>query len=211
MIWFDHSVWFILNNLDHFFDSRYPSHAAKFGAFITWISATGFTAVKQHVTFMAYRCLMEIAALELAANPHDKLLSKFANAPGARQVERLLKPASFSLETISSPSPRTLSKRRRLNMNVTPDKGMAHAQRNQYGNHGRGSEQRPYNNSGGRGHYNKNFRPPKRNNQQFSQSPNTPNFQSLATSSRIHTFLETTPPSISGSSVTSERKSTSVG
>ena len=46
MIWFDHSVWFMINNLDRFFDSRYPSLATKFGAFITWISAAGLMAVK---------------------------------------------------------------------------------------------------------------------------------------------------------------------
>jgi hypothetical protein len=37
MIWFDHSIWFILNNLDRFFDSHYPSLAAKYGAFITYV------------------------------------------------------------------------------------------------------------------------------------------------------------------------------
>ena len=46
MIWFDHSVWFMLNNLERFFDARYPSLATKYGAFITWISAAGLLAVK---------------------------------------------------------------------------------------------------------------------------------------------------------------------
>ena len=71
MIWFDHSVWFIINNLDRFFDSRYPSLATKFGAFITWISAAGLMAVKQQLTFIALRRLMETAALELAAHPSE--------------------------------------------------------------------------------------------------------------------------------------------
>ena len=173
MIWFDHSVWFILNNLDRFFDSRYPSLAAKFGAFITWISAAGLMAVKLHLTFMAYRHLMDTAAVELAAHPNEKLLAKFGNAPGARQVERLMKPTAFSLETTPSPSPAVNSKRRRLNMNVTPDDGQFQPQRNAYGPRPRGPEMRQHNGNGGRGRYNKNFRPAQRSPSHFSQSPNS--------------------------------------
>jgi hypothetical protein len=123
MIWCDHAVWFILNNLPRFFDARYPSLAAKFGAFITWISAAGLLAVKSQITFNAYRRLIEIAVVELSAFPNDKLLAKYMDALGARQVERLFKPASFSLETNPSPSPTGSSRRRCLNMNVTPDEG----------------------------------------------------------------------------------------
>jgi hypothetical protein len=74
----------MLNNLDRFFDLRYPSLATKFGAFITWISAAGLLAVKSQVTFIAFRKLMEVAAVELAAHPNDKLLAKYLDAPGAR-------------------------------------------------------------------------------------------------------------------------------
>jgi hypothetical protein len=84
MIWFDHSIWFMLNNLDRFFDARYPSLASKFGAFITWISSASLMAVRLQITFMAFRRLMEVAALEFAANPNEKLLAKYADAPGAR-------------------------------------------------------------------------------------------------------------------------------
>jgi hypothetical protein len=108
-----------LNNLDRFFDSRYPSLATKFGAFITWISTAGLLTVKTQITFMSFRRLMETAAAELAAHPNDKLLAKYLDAPGARQVERLFKPASFSLETTPSPSPTASSRKRRLNMNVS--------------------------------------------------------------------------------------------
>jgi hypothetical protein len=37
MLWFDHAIWFILNNLERFFDSTYPTLTAKYGAFITWL------------------------------------------------------------------------------------------------------------------------------------------------------------------------------
>jgi hypothetical protein len=198
MIWFDHSVWFMLNNLDRFFDSRYPSLATKFGAFITWISAAGLLAVKSQITFIAFRRLMEVAAVELAVHPNDKLLAKYLDAPGARQVERLLKPATFSLETSPSPSPAASSRKRRLNMNVTPEDAQHHPQRNNFGQRGRHFEQRQPHAGGGRGRYNKNFRPAQRNAFRFA-----PNDQSPAASNRTNqSFLDTTPPSMSGSSVT---------
>jgi hypothetical protein len=121
MLWFDHSVWYMLNNLDRFFDARYPSIASKYGAFLTWVSTAGLLAVRMQITFIAYRKLMEVAAVELAANPMDKLLAKYADAPRARQIERLFKPASFSLETTPSPCLVSSSRKRRLNINITPE------------------------------------------------------------------------------------------
>jgi hypothetical protein len=73
----------MMNNLECFFDSRYLSIMAKYGAFLTWISAACITAVRAQITFIAYRKLMEVAAVELAANPCDKLLAKYGEAPGA--------------------------------------------------------------------------------------------------------------------------------
>jgi hypothetical protein len=95
----------------------------------TWISVAGLLADKYQITFKAYRRLMEVAAVELLAFPNDKLLSKYLDTLGARQVERLFKPASFLLETNSSPSLASSYKRRRLNINVTPDNGHAPANR----------------------------------------------------------------------------------
>lgn len=76
MNWFDQAAWIMRNNLDRFFDSRYPSIASKYGAFLIWINQACMTAVRAQVVFIAYRKLMEVAALELAANPNDKLLAK---------------------------------------------------------------------------------------------------------------------------------------
>ena len=59
---------------------------------------------------------MEVAAMEMAVHPDDKLLAKYLDAPGARMVERLFKAAIFSLETSPSPSP-AAPRRRRLNIN----------------------------------------------------------------------------------------------
>ena len=73
----------MLNNLERFFDSRYPSLASKYGAFITWISAACAVAVRAHVLFISIRQMMMTAALELAQNPTNKLLAKFGKACGA--------------------------------------------------------------------------------------------------------------------------------
>ena len=123
----------MLNNLDRFFDSRYPSLATKFGAFITWISMAGLMAVKQQLTFIAFRRLMEAVVLELVAHSTKKLLAKYFNAPRAKLVERLFKPATFSLETSPSPSPAVASRRRGLNMNVMPEDAQQHPPRNHSG------------------------------------------------------------------------------
>lgn len=202
MMWFDHSVWFMLNNLDRFFDSRYPSLAAKYGAFLTWMSAACSVAIRAQVSFIAFRQMMQTAALELAAHPNDKLLAKYGEACGARQVERLFKPASFSLEATPSPSPAGYSKRRRLNMNVGPD------EQYQQRHHGpptrnRAPEQRPAQSAAGRGRYNKNFRPPQRSNSRFMNFPNPPDQRSPSQAPRNRSpNFERTPPSASASSVT---------
>jgi hypothetical protein len=94
----------MLNNLDRFFDSRDPTLATKFGAFITWISAIGSLAVKTQITFMAFRRLMEVAAIELTAHPNDKLLAKYLDAPRPKHIQRLFKPVAVSHETLPSPS-----------------------------------------------------------------------------------------------------------
>lgn len=200
MIWFDHSVWFMLNNLDRFFDARYPSSAAKFGAFLTWISSAALQAVRMQITFIAFRKLMEVAAVELAANPTEKLLAKYAEAPGARQVERLFKPATFSLETTPSPSP--LPKKRRLNMNVTPDDAYQNQRgQNHYGRQRNGPDSRPNSHAGGRGRYNKNFRPAQQGNSWFQINPPV-NPASPNPPSRSSSLLsERTPPSASASTV----------
>ena len=121
MIWFDYVIWFMLNNLERFFDSRYPSLTTKYGAFITWISVACSIAVCTQVLFIMYRQMMMTIVVELAGNPSDKLLAKFREACGARQIERLFKPMLFSLETAPSPSPVAYSKKRRLNMNVASE------------------------------------------------------------------------------------------
>jgi hypothetical protein len=61
---------------------------------MTWTSTAGLLAVRLHITFMAYRKLMETTAIELATNPTNKLLAKYGEAPGVRQIERFFKQES---------------------------------------------------------------------------------------------------------------------
>jgi hypothetical protein len=97
MLWFDHSIWYMVNNLGVFFpDATYPSLPSKFGAFLTWMKSAAHFAVKTHITFMAMRRLMQVAALEYATDPSQKLLAKHYDAPGARKIGFILfNPASF--------------------------------------------------------------------------------------------------------------------
>lgn len=104
MLWFDHSIWYMINNLGKFFpDSLYPALPAKYGAFLTWMKNAAKYAVKTQITFLAVRRLMETAALEFATDPSQRLLTKHYEAPGARKIERLFKPASFSVEIAPTP------------------------------------------------------------------------------------------------------------
>lgn len=117
MLWFDHAIWFMINHLDKFYDdTSYPTLASKYGAFLIWIKGTCRTAVRAQITFKEIRRLMAIAALEFAVDPSAKLLAKYYEAPGARKIERLFKPASFSEQFVPSPSalPHPNSRKRRF-------------------------------------------------------------------------------------------------
>ena len=94
MLWFDQAIWFLVSNLERFFDDAYGnSLAAKFGAFITWLNGATRSAVCAHITFKATRRMIVEAAIEATINPTGKLLASYYEAPGARQVERLIRNA----------------------------------------------------------------------------------------------------------------------
>ena len=59
--------------------------------------------------------MMVEAAIEATSNPTGKLLTSYYEAPGAQQVEFLIRNAHFSLDTTPSPSP-TTTKRRKVNL-----------------------------------------------------------------------------------------------
>lgn len=46
-MWFDQAIWFMINNLQLFFENEsYPTLAAKFAAFIIWLSDAARVAVR---------------------------------------------------------------------------------------------------------------------------------------------------------------------
>lgn len=155
-MWFDQAVWFMVNNLHIFFDEEYPTLAAKFGAFIIWLSDAARIAVRHQITFHFLREMMVEASLEFAADPTAKLLSNHPPGAGIRQIERWIKPAAFSAANPMMPGSHNANKRQRLNINAPPAKGdesrTPQASRNAPRNALRGGR-------GGRGGYNRRFRP----------------------------------------------------
>lgn len=136
ILWWDHACWFMINNLECFFDNdTYPSLTSKFAAFMLWMEKVGRQAVKSHLVFM-YQ-----AAVQFAAFPTARLLDGYPDLPGYRKIERLLKPASFSLANPGTPSPAPVSKRQKLNMNTTPPPlPPPHARQSSSARRGRGAK-----------------------------------------------------------------------
>jgi hypothetical protein len=107
----------MINNLFVFFpDSMFLSLPSEFGAFLTWMKGAARVAIYTEITFLAIRRLMEIVALEFAVDSNQKLLPKHYDAPGASKIERLFKPAAFSVKANPTPP----QKRHQLNMNISP-------------------------------------------------------------------------------------------
>ncbi|KAG0598635.1 hypothetical protein M758_12G089600 [Ceratodon purpureus] len=135
VIWWDHAVWMMVNRLELFFGEEYPTLRSKLAAFWIWIASSGKVAVKSHLTFAFRRDLTIEGVLEFANNQTGPLLTKYGDGAGVRQIERLIKPASFSL---SNPLG-SVGKRQKLNLNAAPGPE-------------RGAS------GGGRGSFNKNYR-----------------------------------------------------
>ena len=120
ILWWDHAIWFLANNLEKFFpDERYPSLPTKFVAFMYWMRDAGKMAVMSHLSFLHARHWMMQASVLLAADPETSITNIFQDLPGNRKVERLLKPPSFSVMMTPSPSQGPQNKRGRFNLNVS--------------------------------------------------------------------------------------------
>jgi hypothetical protein len=141
ILWWDHAIWFLANNLEKFFpDELYPSLTTKFVAFMYWMRDAGKMAVMGHLMFLHTRHWMMQSSVLLAADPEASIPSRFKDLPGYRKVERLFKPPSFSINQTSSPSPAPPHKRGRFNLNVTSPgpPAQSHPRNRQGGYAGRG-------------------------------------------------------------------------
>lgn len=122
IMWWDHAIWFMANNLERFFsDDLHPTLVSKFAAFCVWMAGTGRLATKSHLAFLQSRTWMTEAAILFAASPNATLVTRYPDLPGLRKVERLLKPISFSLANPLVPSPAPPSKRSKMNCNARPN------------------------------------------------------------------------------------------
>jgi hypothetical protein len=94
------------------------------------------------------------ASLQFAADPQSKLLATYPQGAGVRQVERWIKPASFSAANPLLPGPGSSSKRPRtsINCNVSPGQHFDQHQSATPRTAPRGPAR------GGRGGYNRRFR-----------------------------------------------------
>ena len=123
IIWFDHAIWLMVNKLDMFFSNQ-PTNTTRLAAFMLWLSGAARMAVKAAVVFQMGREQMIRAAVQLAENPHQKLLADLNEAPIASKIERLMKGPKFSLSHPASPSQAPSPyKRQRLNLNASPTFG----------------------------------------------------------------------------------------
>jgi len=126
-IWWDHACWYMVNHLEKFFPSvSFPSLKSKFIAFLIWMQGAGRTAIRCQIAFAYARTWMCTAAMQFANNPTGKVLSELPDLPGPRQIERLLKPASFSVANPGTPSSAPPSKRQKLNLNTPPNANRQH-------------------------------------------------------------------------------------
>lgn len=166
VMWFDQAIWFMANNLHIFFDHEYPTLAAKFAAFIIWLSDAARVAVRHQIIFHYIRDMMVEASLQFATDPTVKLLASHPPGAGVRQIERLIKPANFSAANPITPGPGNSYKRPRsmINCNVSP--GLNNEATPPYPRSAPRSTSR-----GGRGGYNRRYRPASQSAPQMRAPP----------------------------------------
>lgn len=151
-IWWDHAGWYMINHLEKFFpDDTFPTLKAKFIAFLIWMQGAGRLAIKCQISFSFFRSWMCDAAVLFAANPTGKILGELPDLPGPRKIERLLKPAAFSVANPGVPSHAPPTKKQKINLNTPPP---ANRQNSAGGYQGRGRGAYSRGRGGGRGNTN---------------------------------------------------------
>ncbi|KAL3702031.1 hypothetical protein R1sor_020053 [Riccia sorocarpa] len=150
MLWFDHAVWYMFNHLEDFFPL--PTSHGRYMAFLLFLGGEARYTVLTQITFLQVRKMMIDSALEVFANPKNRTLVEYGDAAGVRMIERMIKPASFSDNLVSTQIQGNTKKRNRpaglpnLNAAPTPMVPRGRGQRIRGGRH---YGQRPYHQSPG--------------------------------------------------------------
>ncbi|CAM6104285.1 unnamed protein product [Calypogeia fissa] len=111
LIWFDHTVWFILNHLEVFFTAS--SCQGRLVMLIKFLSGDARRLVLDHIAFLYIREFHIEGSQELCDHPDKRFFSQYDSTPGLRMVEALLKPGTFSANLESA-------NKRRINLNTQP-------------------------------------------------------------------------------------------
>lgn len=154
IMWFDHAIFYMINNLGTFFGKEFPTISAKFTAFLTWLTEAAKIGVHHQITFCHARTFMVEAATQYAKEPTSKLLAEYPDAPGLRKIERLIKPPTFSAANpipLTNTSQNVYGKRTR-----SSPSNAGSGDSNHYSNASPARSQT----RGGRGAYNRKFRTP---------------------------------------------------
>lgn len=106
IIWLDHAVWYVLNNLERLFlDKDVIFHLS---ILCSWLGGKARTLVLAQITFIYFRGLMHDVLKEIQGKEPRTILTNYEKFPGIKLINSLLNP---HLEHESTPSfpPRKIS------------------------------------------------------------------------------------------------------
>lgn len=94
MIWFDQGLWYMLTHLGKFFNE--VGIAAKFMAFIHFLTEQTKDSVLDHITFTFIRDYIFEACLNLYNDPLGPVLKENMDTCTGIMIKRLIKPSQFT-------------------------------------------------------------------------------------------------------------------
>lgn len=138
MIWFDQGLWYMLTHLGKFFNE--VGIAAKFMAFIHFLTKKAKDSVLDHITFLFIRELIFEACVSLHNDPLGPVLKDRMNTRSGIIIERLVKPAQFTEDLVKRGNDAPLKRRWDLNDNTVtqPDSNRRFTPRQFSSGYGRG-------------------------------------------------------------------------
>ena len=91
MLWFNHTIWFTIHNLDGLFLAK--GHlCSKYVAFLCWFKIITNKVAKASISFIHIHSMMIKGSLKYTMVPKGKLLAKCGEGHGACKIERMICP-----------------------------------------------------------------------------------------------------------------------